>query len=52
MIPDPLYTQALIKPYKKTLIKKKLKGKEYSDFVYRKIGIYTLLVSYRLFIYS
>jgi len=37
VVPDPLYAQALIKPYK-TSIRKKLEGKERPNFAYREIG--------------
>ena len=43
IVPDPLYTQALIKPYKNlSKEKKKLEGKECPNFIYRETGsIYT-----------
>ena len=42
IIPNPFYTQALIKPHKNLNKEKKLEGKECSDFVHRETGgIYT-----------
>ena len=38
IIPNPLYTQTLIKPYKNLNKEKKLEGKERSNFAYREIG--------------
>ena len=38
IVPNPLYTQASIKPYKNLSKGKKLEGKERPNFAYREIG--------------
>ena len=38
IVPDPSYTQALIKPHKNLNKEKKLKGKKRSDFAHRETG--------------
>ena len=50
IVPNPLRTQALIKPHK-TLIRRKLEGKECPVYVRKDGYIYTLLVGHRLYIY-